>query len=302
MVEEFMLLANCSVARKIFDEFPHVACLRRHPAPPLTNYDPLIKSAKTKGFDINVNSGKELALSLDEAQLKDNPFFNTMLRIVATRCMMQAVYFCSGTMPENEFFHYGLASPIYTHFTSPIRRYADIMVHRLLAAAIAADSTFPDLLEKKKVQNICNNINFRHRMGQYAGRASVALHTLLFFKNKVVDEQGYVLFIRKNALQVLIPKYGLEGTVWLKSEDCPPLVYDEEASTQTIGGVKLYLFDPVTVQISIDSSNIQHQKLQVSLVEPEIPGLSVPSLNKRTVPETEASPQPQVKKKQKTKW
>lgn len=45
-----------------------------------------------------------------------------MLRILATRCMMQAVYFASGTLQKNEFFHYGLACPLYTHFTSPIRR------------------------------------------------------------------------------------------------------------------------------------------------------------------------------------
>lgn len=275
MVEEFMLLANIYTAKKTLEEFPNCAVLRRHPAPPLTNYDPIIKVAKNKGFILNVNSGKDLADSLEKAVIPQNPYFNTMLRILATRCMMQAVYFCSGAAAENERFHYGLATPIYTHFTSPIRRYSDILVHRLLAVAIGADASYPELLDKNKTQTVCINLNFRHRMAQYAGRASVALHTQIFFKNRVLDEEGYILFVRKNALQILIPKYGLEGTVYLDDEKA--FVYDEEESTVTFGDVVLHVFDPVTVKISIDSSNIQHQKLSLKLVKPEIPGLSIPS-------------------------
>jgi len=73
--------------------------------------------------ELNVDTSRDLANSLDKAVKLDNPFFNTMLRILATRCMLQAVYFASGTKTYDEFLHYGLAAPIYTHFTSPIRRY-----------------------------------------------------------------------------------------------------------------------------------------------------------------------------------
>lgn len=63
--------------------------------------------------------------------------------------------------------------------------YADVLVHRLLSAGIQADATFPDLLNKRVLQQICNNLNYRHRMAQYAARASVDLHTqvkTMFFR------------------------------------------------------------------------------------------------------------------------
>ena len=56
-------------------------------------------------------------------------------------------------------------------------RYSDIIVHRLLAVAIGADSTYPALMDKHKQAALCNNLNYRHKMAQYAQRASVAFHT-----------------------------------------------------------------------------------------------------------------------------
>lgn len=235
MVEEFMLLANISVAEKIEKEFPEYAMLRRHPTPPQTNFEPLIKAVRHQGFDIDTSSNKALADSLDQIVKDDNPYFNTMLRILATRCMLQAVYFISGTLTKPEFFHYGLAAPIYTHFTSPIRRYADIIVHRLLASCIGADSPYGELLDKTKNSLLCNNLNYRNRMAQYAGRASVALNTHLFFRNRTEEVEGYVLFVRKNALQILVPKYGLEGTIYLsgKNHESVKFIYNEEVSRKS---------------------------------------------------------------------
>merc|ERR1712154_202146 len=224
-----------------------------------------------------------------------NLYMNTMLRMIATRCMMQAVYFASGTIEEPLFKHYGLACPIYTHFTSPIRRYADIIVHRLLAVSIGADSTYADLVDKKQTQKIAENINYRHRNAQYASRASVNLYTHIYFKDKRREEAGYVLFIRQNALQILIPKYGLEGTLFLRGakEEESEWVYDDEEPSQTRAGVKVTLFMKVIVQVYLDSTDIQHEKLSLRLVSPNIPGFSVTvdnhqlENNKRTAPEKE---------------
>lgn len=229
-------------------------------------------------MEIHTDSAKALADSLDVAKVDGFPYFNTLLRILATRCMMQAVYFCSGM--DSDFHHYGLASPIYTHFTSPIRRYADIIVHRLLAVAIGADSTYPDLMDKHKQSALSNNLNYRHKMSQYAQRASVAFHTQLFFKSRgILNEEGFVLFVRKNAIIVLIPKFGLEGTVFFDTKDkaAPNLVFDEEGPTLKVEQHTFCIFDKVKVTISLDDSNIQHQKIRMSLIDPVIPGVSVPA-------------------------
>ncbi|XP_046384891.1 exosome complex exonuclease RRP44 [Ischnura elegans] len=302
MVEEFMLLANISVATHLLEHFPACALLRRHPQPPKDNFAPLIKAARNRDLDIDIDTNKALAVSLDEAARKakeeqDNPYLGTMLRILATRCMMQAVYFSSGMLQVEDYVHYGLAVPLYTHFTSPIRRYADVIVHRLLAASIGADVAHPDILDKRKSHNLCHNLNYRNRMAQYAGRASVALHTHLFFRERVQDEEGHILFVRRNALQVLIPKYGLEGTLYLGAAEsktgnpkkistsdpssipAPVFTFNEEDQSQRCGSIVFRVFDPLTVQLSLDRSNVQHEKLVLKLVHPVIPGFSVPSSN-----------------------
>lgn len=97
---------------------------------------------------------------------------------------MQAVYFSSGSLNYNEFHHYGLAAPIYTHFTSPIRRYADVIVHRELAACLGIEP-LPLNYDKDYVRKLCHTINHRHRMAQQASRASTELYTVIFFKVRV---------------------------------------------------------------------------------------------------------------------
>eukprot|EP00043_Microstomoeca_roanoka_P009859 m.93937 g.93937 ORF g.93937 m.93937 type:complete len:220 (-) comp14712_c2_seq8:346-1005(-) len=190
--------------------------------------------------------------------------------MLATRCMMQAVYFSSGTVPQDEFKHYGLASPIYTHFTSPIRRYADVLVHRLLAAAIGADITYPDLLDKDKIAVVCDRLNIRNRMAQYAARASTELQCCLFFKNRPTAATGYITRVRKNAIQVLVPTFGVEGPVYFDplnaDAEAPALKFDAEHLTLTVtspadGKVTSFkVFDEVVVRIEVDESDYQRRR------------------------------------------
>lgn len=247
LVEEFMLLANITVASKIFQSFPQTALLRRHASPPPQNFEELTTQLqKKRGLTLDVSSSKALADSLDRCVDPQNPFFNTLVRILATRCMTSAEYFCAGAHAESDFRHYGLASPIYTHFTSPIRRYADLVVHRQLAAAIGY-STAEGLSRRRQLDDVCRNINHRHRNAQFAGRASIEYYVGQALKargemiakkkgdeeNPGVDEEGYIMRVFENGVVVFVPRFGIEGVVRLEdfmlpSDSMRPAVHDHE--------------------------------------------------------------------------
>ncbi|KAI9331135.1 exosome complex exonuclease RRP44, partial [Pilaira anomala] len=292
LVEEFMLLANISVAKKIYQKFPSSAMLRRHAPPPTNNFDQLRKVLAEKGFILETDTSKALADSLDKAVLPEDPYFNNLVRIMTTRCMMQAQYFCSGTEAESDFLHYGLASPIYTHFTSPIRRYADIVVHRLLYACVESDLAYGhELSDMTKMKELCDNLNFRNRMAQQASRSSVELFTGIYFRNKTEVEEGRILRVLKNGIIVLVPKYGVESIVYTTSGKtaASPFVYDDEDKSLVAGDIKLKTFDSVKVQISVEGDEHgMRQTMKMQLVEPFVEGVSVvPALKKRSVEEQE---------------
>lgn len=256
LVEEFMLLANVSVASRIYEAFPQTAILRRHGAPPKTNFDELANQLKVKkGLELRVDSSRALADSLDACVDPAEPFFNTLVRIMATRCMMSAEYFCSGTQSYPEFRHYGLASEIYTHFTSPIRRYADLMAHRQLAAAIEYEPVAPSVRSRGRLEAVCRNINVRHRNAQLAGRASIAYYVGQAVRGRVTDEDAFVMKIFSNGFVVLVPRFGIEGVLRLRdlADPEPAAAFDAEAYTLTLSGsraAELALFQKVRVRIS----------------------------------------------------
>ncbi|KAI9777811.1 MAG: exosome catalytic subunit dis3 [Peltula sp. TS41687] len=228
LVEEFMLLANISVAQKIHEVFPQTALLRRHPPPPKTNFDELSLQLKTKrDLALDVSSSKALAQSLDQCIDPDEPYFNTLVRIMATRCMMSAEYFCAGTHSAPEFRHYGLATDIYTHFTSPIRRYADLVVHRQLSFTLAQSSsgsqTSPSssssLQTKSSLKGVCQNLNTRHRNAQQASRASIEHHVAQAIRKRrapIEQEEAFVIKVFSNGFVVHVPRLGIEGVVKLR--------------------------------------------------------------------------------------
>jgi len=271
MVEEWMLAGNVAVAQRITESYPRYALLRRHPAPPLRNFDPLLAAAAAVNVSLDITSSKALADSLDAAAAASTPYVGRLLRILATRCMLQATYFCSGDLPASERLHYGLAAPIYTHFTSPIRRYADVIVHRLLAASIDIEPLPSAYEDRAGMKRLCDNMNRRHLTAQLAGRASSALHSNIYFKRRVVLQQALVMKIKENGCVVFVPKLGLEGNIPLADPaDGGKLLFDERAQSLSSkdGSTRVAIFSEVTVAIYVEERARGRKELVYRMTSP----------------------------------
>lgn len=133
LIEEFMLLANISVAKFIYEKFPQVSLLRHHEPPNEGGLKKLVKTLQKNKIEIDVSSSSSLSASMERliGSGSATAGMNAVLNLLVSKTMTRARYFCSDEADDQSgFWHYALSIPMYTHFTSPIRRYADVMVHR----------------------------------------------------------------------------------------------------------------------------------------------------------------------------
>ena len=117
-----------------------------------------------------------------------------------------------------------------------------------------------------------DNLNLRHTMAQHAGRASVGLHTLIFFRGRDEEEDAYVIKVRENGVVVLVPRYGIEGIVYVcESGGHNPFSFDQAEDTLRAPGCVLRTFDKVRVRIRVNTEKAHKPKLELSIVEPQLP-------------------------------
>ena len=254
MVEEMMLFANVAVAKRVLRSYPTLTVLRRHPSPEKEAFEELIDKAASRGLTIDPTTNKTLADSLDTAEDPDDPMVNRILRILSTRAMRPAQYFCSGTMGSREWRHFGLAAPVYSHFTSPIRRFPDLLLHRALAASIEYEGLPGTLSSSEAVEGFCENSNRRHRAAQMAGRGSVGLFSLAYFE-KIPKEglSAHVIDVRDGEkkgvikIKILVDEFGIENGVEVEGK----MEGKYGAYTKDMGIVKV--FDRCKVDIGVEN-------------------------------------------------
>uniref|UniRef100_A0A8D0UGM0 DIS3 like 3'-5' exoribonuclease 2 n=1 Tax=Sus scrofa TaxID=9823 RepID=A0A8D0UGM0_PIG len=216
LVEEFMLLANMAVAREIHRAFPERALLRRHPPPQTKMLNDLMEFCEQLGLPMDFSSAGALNKSLTET-FGDDKYSLARKEVLTNMCsrpMQMALYFCAGTLRDPaQFRHYALNVPLYTHFTSPIRRFADVMVHRLLAAALGYRE--PPDMEPNVLQKRADHCNDRRMASKRVQELSTGLFFAILVKESgPLESEAMVLGVLNQAFDVLVLRYGVQKRIY----------------------------------------------------------------------------------------
>lgn len=223
LVEEFMLLANQIVAKHV--GFPKNGPVkpfiyRIHDLPDSEKIIEFSKFVKSLGYSFNPESSSksnEFQKLIDKAKGTEE---ESVINELAIRSMAKAVY------SVNNIGHYGLGFKYYSHFTSPIRRYADLMVHRLIYQYISKKEVTKYPL--KSLDEISEHISFTERNSVEAERMSIKLKQVEYLQNHLGEEfHAIISGITHFGIFVKITDILAEGLIKLKDLDDDFYVYDE---------------------------------------------------------------------------
>ena len=246
LVEEFMILANVAAAEEL-NRLKQPLLFRVHEEPSPEKLDALREVAQSAGLTLakgQVLQTRHLNGLLKQAEGTD---YVELVNISTLRSMQQAYY-----GPEN-FGHFGLALQNYAHFTSPIRRYSDLIVHRAL---IAGHGWGKDGLTPQDVDNLdatAKHISETERRSMVAERDTNDRYLAAFLSEHVGSEMtGRIAGIAKFGAFVKLDNTGADGLVPISTIGAEYFVFDREAQTITgeRTGLKLALGLPVTVRLA----------------------------------------------------
>ena len=207
LIEEFMLLANRKVSQfvtELKDPAPTFV-YRVHDRPDEEKMLKLKNFVKTLGYDIDLSSKRATQATMNAMMLsvEDKPE-RSIIRQVAVRSMAKAIY------TINNLGHYGLAFKFYSHFTSPIRRYPDVMAHRLLAKY--QEGNFG--VNPAEIEDQCKHSSKMERKAAEAERASIKQKQVEFLEDKIGEQfTGIVSGVTRWGMYVMLEENKCEGMV-----------------------------------------------------------------------------------------
>ena len=264
LIEEFMLLANRTVATAIGKpasrKKPKAFVYRVHDVPDVSKLSDLAALSRTFGYKVKTNgSAREVNRSLNKmlADVKGHGEEN-LLSTLAIRSMAKAIY------TTHNIGHYGLGFDFYTHFTSPIRRFPDMMVHRLLDRYLNGGRS----VNAEKLEDLCNHSSAMEQLAANAERASIKYKQVEYMADHLGEVySGVISGVTEWGLYVELDDNKCEGLVPMR--DLADDYYDfDDKNYCLIGrrhGHRYRLGDNINVQVA--RCNLERKQLDFAIVD-----------------------------------